>query len=64
MWHDELYFNDPAADNVFGREALAPRRHAQLLEFLPRGGRLCDFPRGQPRPPLTDTLDRALKKLI
>jgi hypothetical protein len=47
MWHDELYLNDPSTDNIFGREALAPRRNAMLLEFLRHGGRLADFPRNE-----------------
>jgi hypothetical protein len=62
MWHDEIYLNDPSMDNVFGREALAPRRAPLLLEFLRRGGCLADFPRHQPSARLVEIFGQALKK--
>jgi hypothetical protein len=42
-WYDVHYQGDPAADNVFGREALRPRRNALLRAFLASGGLLSDF---------------------
>jgi hypothetical protein len=43
-WYDAVYGNDPSTDNVFGREALIPRRDPLLQEFLRLGGRLGAFP--------------------
>ncbi len=42
-WYDALYGNDPATDNIFGREDLAERRTPLLHAFLASGGRLADF---------------------
>jgi hypothetical protein len=44
-WYDALYANDPSTDNIFGREALAPRRNALLHEYLRLGGRLSAYAR-------------------
>lgn len=42
-WYQTHYEGDPAADNVFGREALRPRRNRLLLAWLSCGGSLSDF---------------------
>jgi hypothetical protein len=42
-WYEAQYEGDPAADNVFGREALRPRRNVWLLAWLRCGGLVSDF---------------------
>ena len=42
-WYAAHYDFDPAAENVFGREALAPRRDPLLAAWLTAGGRLSDY---------------------
>jgi hypothetical protein len=50
-WYDAHYEGDPAADNVFGREALRPRRNVRLRAWLAAGGWVSDFIRQQPQKP-------------
>jgi hypothetical protein len=59
-WYDAVYGNDPSTDNIFGREALAPRREPLLHAYLSRGGRLGDFARHKAQTRQTAILDRAL----
>jgi hypothetical protein len=42
-WYAAHYAFDPAAGNVFGREALRLRRDPQLAAWLQAGGRLSDY---------------------
>jgi hypothetical protein len=42
-WYEAQYQGDPAADNVFGREALRPRRNVLLMAYLANGGSLSDL---------------------
>ncbi len=42
-WYAVQYADDPAADNVFGRQALKPRRNPALQAWLRSGGTLNDF---------------------
>lgn len=44
-YYDSIYGNDPAAENPFGDESLAPRRNSMLMEYLKRGGLLSEFAR-------------------
>lgn len=59
-WYDNLYADDPAAGNVFGREALAERNNPVLLAFLKAGGRFADFPRAERTSNVIDMIDRAI----
>lgn len=63
-WYDAVYGNDPSTDNIFGREALVPRRTPLLHAYLGRGGRLSDFARHRAEARLDANLaaipDRAL----
>jgi hypothetical protein len=51
-WYDRIYANDPSTDNIFGREALVPRRDPLLHDYLRRGGRLSQFHVQQKAPAL------------
>jgi hypothetical protein len=42
-WYELQYEADPAADNVFGREALRPRCNPRLRAWLRGGGLVSDF---------------------
>jgi hypothetical protein len=47
-WYAAHYDGDPAAENIFGREALKSRNDAVLQAWLDAGGGVGDFIRHAP----------------